>query len=156
MSRNDDPPPGSTAVPKRQIIDPETARRLQEVRYKLWEGSFKGAVVGGVTGYVAHAIVKFIPPLAEKFKHPKYATGFILFPMVFFSYIGASVSGRNAREYISDIYLKGAKPKSEYGKQMLANQLEVLENADDAYARRQKAIDAAKAARDSPPPGPSF
>jgi hypothetical protein len=62
----------------------------------------------------------------------------------FGSFIGAVVAGKNGIQFVNHVFTDSAKPPSPYVAQIYQNERDIRENADDAFVRRQEAIQKAQ------------
>lgn len=127
-------------------LDSDTEARLQGVRKELWWGGLQGLVVGSGIGIIGHTI-------ASKYVHKKLNKSTLLATVLLTgsigSFIGAVTFGKNAVQYIGDIFRENSNPTSTYRKQLQQNEQNVLDSVDDSYKNREEAIHKAVQSRDN-------
>jgi hypothetical protein len=131
------------------MIDPHTFEKLNDVRRHLWVGGLGGVGVGAVVGATGHLIAQRIPSLATKWKLTRNTLLFTtVLSAVCFSYVGAVTSGKNSFAHV--VYRLRGLPTpdtaSPYQTQLRANDRELLNDFDAAFARRAESIRLAKVA----------
>lgn len=127
--------------PKKQVeLDAETENRLQKVRYQLFKGGVLGFVVGVAAGAVGFVITpKILPKLKPKFNRNSFIATTLIAASVG-SFIGAITYGKNAVQYIGDIFRINSNPTSTYQNNLNKNEQEILSSMDDSFRRRAESI----------------
>ena len=144
-SINGTPRPDQTDRPEdlSEVLDPGSYRRLNDVRKQIWLNGLQGLVCGTLVGAGSHRLYALaaksqkgkLPPL------PKYSfipTVMISGALVSFAF--SAVAGRVGLQNVGDIFQENAKPTSAYMKQQLQNQREIRRESEEAFVRRQAAI----------------
>jgi hypothetical protein len=148
-------------------LDPESFKRLNEVRKDIVKGSIKGLAVGTAVGGLAHyGIEKYLiksgytkrisEALTLQFPgwhFPHAFPKFSFLPAIFLSgavgsFITSAVAGRKSINNVGDIFQEGAKPKSEYQAQMQQSQKKLRTEQNDAFVRREASIKEGKRIRE--------
>ena len=149
--------------PQNAPIDPDTMRRLIDVRTTILRGGIYGMLVGSTIGFVFHIGINRLlmrtgrmkrfslayPSLRIPHRFPKNSllpTVLIVGSFVSFTY--ASMSGRTSLDNVGDIWSANAKPKSEYQQQMNQNKQLLHKSQDEAFDRRTSTIKETKAIKE--------
>jgi len=126
-----------------EVLDPGSYRRLNDVRKQIWTSGLQGLAFGTLLGFGGHRLYAVaaksqkgkLPPLP---KHSLIPTVMISGALVSFAF--SAVAGRVGLQGVGDIFQENAKPTSTYMKQQLQNQREIRRESEDAFLRRQAAI----------------
>mmetsp|Transcript_18296 Transcript_18296/g.18378 ORF Transcript_18296/g.18378 Transcript_18296/m.18378 type:complete len:137 (+) Transcript_18296:232-642(+) len=120
------------------ILDPDSFRRIADVRRDVWTGGFTGLAVGISFGVMAYFVSSRYPPL----KQYKTNNHFVLITLIsgsLCSFVGSLSSGRNSIQYVGDIF-RNKSISSSYVSTMKENENDLLNQSEEAYARRVEAI----------------
>jgi hypothetical protein len=114
---------------------------IADVRRSVWTGGFRGLAFGLCSGVLAHFAAKtFLPPkyFPVVFKQGKYAFLWTLGGGAVFSFVGASVAGKNSVHWMHDTFNRGAVPVLSPYQELLpdAAKLEI-----EAADRRRRAVE---------------
>ena len=142
-------------------FDEEQTLRLNRFRFGLYAEAGYGAAAGFVSALVLSGILRLPLPLPltslQRYRSKNVTTfGLLLFPTLG-AFISTTVYGKNNLHSVHDIFAKKAHPENvpdeqaeqstsnnKYSRQLKQNALNVLEEADASYARRQASIQMAK------------
>lgn len=124
-------------------LDPETVRRLNNVRKDIWAGGAKGLGYGLLLGYACYHCAGYIPQL-RRVRSKNHLVLSVLLGGSLGSFLGATVSGKNAVQHIGDIFQINARSASAYRNQMSDNQRRVVESMDASFESRRAAIERGK------------
>lgn len=121
-------------------LDAEANDRLREVRKELWVGGLQGLVFGSSLGVAGHvAASKF--PLSWKVKLNKNTLlATVLLMGSLGSFIGAVTFGKNAAQYIGDIFALNRSSTSTYQGYMIENEKSLISSFEESYSNREDAI----------------
>lgn len=124
-------------------LDKDTEARLQAVRKELWWGGLQGLIFGTAVGLAGHTFLpKLVPSLSRKLnRNTLLAT--VLITGSIGSFIGAVTHGKNAVQYIGDIFKRNSTPTSTYRSQLNQNEKTIMDSFDEAYQNRKDAINKA-------------
>ena len=149
--------------PTNAPIDPDTLKRLIDIRTTILRGGIYGMLVGSTVGYCFHVGIQrtFIRTgISKRFsdKYPKYKIPYkfpknSLLPTILFfgamaSFSSASVSGRDSFNTVTDIWSINSKPKSTYQAQANESKQDLYKSQNDAFDRRISSIRESKAIKE--------
>lgn len=120
-------------------LDSESTARLKEVRKEVYRGSLMGLVGGSSIGTIGYFAAHHFMPSMQKQKNKSSFIATVLVGASVGSFIGALVYGKNAVQYIGDIFRIGSSP-STYQGQRYQEEDRILGENEDAFRRRQEAI----------------
>jgi hypothetical protein len=98
-------------------------------------------VGGAAFGSVAFAAVNAlsIPALKGKLNKNSFVATMLVSAAVG-SFLGATVYGKNAAQYIGDIFRLGSKSSSSYQNAMNQNERTIVETMEESFVRRYESI----------------
>lgn len=102
----------SRAFTPPDTLSKDDIRTIADVRRDIWTNGFRGLVLGSLSGYVLHTVVR-IGHQRKFWKIPTTAnTAFVSFMLggAVGSYVMAVTTGKNAVHRMHDIFQIGAKP----------------------------------------------
>jgi hypothetical protein len=130
-------------------FDDETFIRLNEVRKSIWNGGMTGLVFGvaiGISGFTAskHFVPQlkaYFPNIQKVYTKNTFVLAVLLTGSVG-SFVGASTNGRNAFQYVGDIFKSNLTNQSSYRSHLIDNENNVVESirGEDNFNRRDAAI----------------
>jgi hypothetical protein len=133
-------------------LDEATSDRLFQVRKALGRGGIVGLVGGAAVGSAGFAAINAASFPAFKSKLNKNSfVATMLVSAAIGSFLGATVYGKNAAQYIGDIFRLGSNSSSSYQNTMNKNEREIVETMEESFARRYESIQ--KAAQQKGKPG---
>lgn len=121
-------------------LDRDTEARLQGVRKELWWGGLQGLIVGTAVGVLGHTFAGKLAPIQAKKMNRNTLLATILLTGSIGSFVGAITYGRNAVQYVGDIFRRNSNPTSMYQTRMNQNEQSIISSLDDAYKNREDAI----------------
>jgi hypothetical protein len=131
---------GHAHAAARSPLDERATARLWEVRKELGKGSVVGFVGGGALGAVGYTMLPYMP-LALKHKPNKNTfLATLLISASVGSFVGSLVYGKNAIQYVGDIFRTGSQSSSSYRDQLNKNEKDIVDSMGDSYERRAEAI----------------
>lgn len=123
-------------------LDEATSARLREVRKELGKGGLLGLFGGAVVGTFGFTAYPYMFKPVKNSKNNFLAT--LLISASIGSFIGAVVFGKNAAQYVGDIFRINNNSTSTYQNQLHKNEKDVVDAMDEAFERRAEAIKRAK------------
>lgn len=130
-------------------LDEDTEARLQGVRKELWWGGLQGLIVGSAIGVLGHTFAGKLAPMQAKKLNRNTLIATILLTGSIGSFIGAVTYGKNAVQYVGDIFKRNSNPTSMYQSRINQNEQSIISSLDDAFKNREEAIRRAVQDRDS-------
>jgi hypothetical protein len=136
-------------------LDEATSERLFQVRKALSRGGIVGLVGGaavGSAGFAAMNAASF-PALKGKLNRNSFVATMLVSAAIG-SFLGATVYGKNAAQYIGDIFRLGSNSSSSYQNNMNKNERQIVETMEESFARRYESIQKAAQQKGKPEKSP--
>lgn len=144
-------------------IDPDTLKRLKDIRTTILRGGIYGMLVGSLVGYCFHVgiqktlirtgITKRFSDKFPRYKIPyKFPKNSLLPTILLFgalsSFSSASVSGRESFNTVTDIWTVNTKAKSAYQQQANETNQMLYKSQSESFNRRIISINESKARKE--------
>ena len=140
--------------PLAKSLDKESYYRLTEARRSIWYGGLKGLIYGSLVGFGGsyylfnrhpHLIFRESKQALKPVIKANYIISTAMVLGSIFSFVGASVEGKNAFAFLSDVFYKNAVATTSYGNIISSNLRENL--SSEVFERRRLAIEESKQRR---------
>ena len=113
-----------------KVIDPDSFRRLNEVRKDLYKGAVTGLVGGSLLGAIGFHLSAHVPAL-RRLRSKNTLVASVMLGGAFGSFLFSLMRGQQSVVYLGDVFGLNAKPKlSPYMSQMKTNERALLSRGE--------------------------